>query len=234
MEMDIPKEIHDVDYVVVEDRCTDNTGQIAKSMGATVLTKEFRGKYVSAIAEAVAYGVQNTQGELILKCDSDIVATKNALNIIIQHLGQDTGRVSSEIRTRTGKWWLDLLMLARDLSFLIAPLGEAPRGGFTLFRREIVKQIGGFDESKPTWDTAFDIRLKKAGYQVKKVKEATVIEFRRDLTIGRIIKHQISAGQSRRELGVSFWRTLLHSIFRGRPFVLYGYLKGLKPTMKEK
>lgn len=238
MEMNIPQEVDGVEYVVIDDRCEDNTGRIAESMGAKVLTKRFRGEYVSAIAEAVAYGVENTNGELILKCDADVITPKNALNGILRHLDMSVGRVSSEVRTRTGRWWLDFLMWLRDLNFHIAPLGESPRGAFTLFRREVVNEVGGFDRGKPTWDTAFDIRLRQAGYDIKKANEVTVLELRKDLTARRIIRHQIEAGRARSELGVGFRRTLLHSIFRGRFFVLYGYLhdqfmRTRKPILRE-
>jgi cellulose synthase/poly-beta-1,6-N-acetylglucosamine synthase-like glycosyltransferase len=224
MQMETPKEISEIEYVVVADRCEDKTEKIASSMGVKVLVKSFRGDYISPIAEAMAYGVENTNGELILKCDADIRAQKNALYKLLLHLTEDTGRVSSEVKTRTGKWWLDFLMWLRDINFRIAPLGENPRGAFTLFRRKVVEELKGFDKHNPTWDTAFDIRLKKAGYKVKKVKDITVLEFRRNLTLKRIINRQIEAGKSRKKLGISFIRTLLHAIFRGRIFVLYGYL----------
>lgn len=225
MNMEIPEEIDEIEYVVVADRCGDKTEEIAKSMGVKVLVKDFRGDYVSAIAEAMAYGVENTNGELILKCDADIRAPKDALKKLLPHLSEDVGRVSSEVKTRTGKWWLDLLMWLRDINFRITPLGESPRGAFTLFRRKVVKEVGVFDKNKPTWDTAFDILLKREGYRPLKVEEVTVLEFRKDLTLKRIIKHQIEAGKARRKLGMSFFKTLLHSIFRGRIFVLVGYLK---------
>jgi cellulose synthase/poly-beta-1,6-N-acetylglucosamine synthase-like glycosyltransferase len=224
MDMEIPKEITEVEYVVVADRCRDKTGEIAKQMGAKVLVKNFRGDFTSAIAEVVAYGVENTDGELILKCDADIRATKDALKKLLPHLTEEAGRVSSEVKTRTGKWWLDFLMWLRDVNFRITPLGEPPRGAFTLFRREVVKEVKGFDRHNPTWDTSFDILLEKAGYQVKKVKDSTVLEFRGNLTLKQIIHHQIEAGKSRKRLGISFIRTLFHAVFRGRIFVLYGYL----------
>ena len=235
MEMEIPKEIEEVEYVVVADRCEDRTGEIAKKMGAKVIEKGFRGDYVSAIAETVAYGLENTKGDIILKCDADIRATRDALVKLLPHLAEDVGRVSSEVKTRTGKPLLDLLMWLRDLNYRIVPLGEAPRGAFTLFRRDVVEKIGGFDREKPTWDTAFDLRLKKAGYKVKKAKDVVVLEFRRDLTIKRIIKHQIEAGRARKRLGIGFLRTLLHSVLRGRIFVLYGYLiEAYKTVMRKK
>lgn len=225
MNMEIPEEIDEVEYVVVADRCKDKTEEIAKSMGVKVLVKDFRGEYVSAIAEAVAFGVENTDGELILKCDADIRVTKDALKKLLLHLSEDVGRVSSEVKTRTGKWWLDFLMWLRDINFRITPLGESPRGAFTLFRRKVVKEVGGFDKHNPTWDTSFDILLKRAGYKTKKVKDVIVVEYRRNLTIRRIIKHQINSGVARRMLGIGFLRTLGHSVLRGRPAVIIGWIK---------
>ncbi|MGY0287412.1 MAG: glycosyltransferase [Candidatus Methanodesulfokora washburnensis] len=224
MEMEVPGEIEEVEYVVVADRCSDRTEIIARELGARVIVKSFRGDYVSAIAETVAYGLENTSGDLVLKCDADIRATRDALIKLMPHLTEDVGRVSSEVKTRTGKLWLDFLMWLRDLNYRIVPLGEAPRGAFTLFRRKVVAEIGGFDKEKPTWDTAFDLRLRAAGYKVKKVKDAVVLEFRRNMTARQIIRHQIEAGKARKRLGIGFLRTLLHSVLRGRPFVIYGYL----------
>jgi len=233
MSMEIPEEIDEVEYVVIADRCEDRTEEIAKSMGVKVLVKDFRGEYVSAITEAMAFGIENTNGELILKCDADIRVTKDALKKLLPHLSDDVGRVSSEVKTRTGKWWLDFLMWLRDINFRIAPLGEAPRGAFTLFRRKVVEEVGGFDKHNPTWDTSFDLLLKKAGYKTKKVRDVTVLEYRRNLTIRQIIQHQIRSGRSRKRLRISFVRTMLHAIFRGRIFVLYGYLTERRTRRKD-
>lgn len=128
-------------------------------------------------------------------------------------------RVSSEVKSRSGKWWLDFLFWLRDLNSKITPLGVKPRGAFTIFKRQSVEQIGGFDPNKPTWDTAFDLKLEARGWEVKRVRDVVVTE-RRDFTISRLIWHQIADGKARRKLRLSFLRTLLHSIFRGR-FLLY-------------
>lgn len=42
MKMEIPKEIDEVEYIVVDDRCENKTALIAESMGARVLKKEIR------------------------------------------------------------------------------------------------------------------------------------------------------------------------------------------------
>lgn len=212
-------------YLVVLDRCSDRTKRIAEKMGVSTIEKNFRGSYVSPITEAIAYGIKNTDGELILVCDADIQEIpQDALLRLVPHLKGEVKRVSAEVKTRSGKWWLDFLFLLKDLNGKISPFGVKPRGAFTIFERQTVEQIGGFDPNKPTWDTAFDLKLETRGYKVKRVRDVVVTE-RRDFTTNRLIQHQIADGEARRKLKLSFLRTLLHSIFRGRFFVVYGYIQ---------
>lgn len=89
--MCIPDEINEVEYVVIDDRSEDRTREIAESIGAKVMSKNFRGDYVSAISETVAFGVENTGGGLILKCDADVQnIPKNALKKLYSILSDDT------------------------------------------------------------------------------------------------------------------------------------------------
>lgn len=224
MSIRIPDEMTSECFVVL-DRCSDRTKQIAKRKGASTIEKRFRGRYISPIAEAVAYGIEKTEGDLILVCDADIQEIpQDALLRLLPHLVNDVRRVSSEVKSRSEKWWLNFLFWLKELNTKITPLGAEPRGAFTIFRRQTVEQIGGFDPNKPTWDTAFDLRLKAKGWKVKRVQDVAVVE-KRSFSTSRLIIHQVNDGKARRELGVSFSRTLLHSIFRLRPFVLHGYVQ---------
>ena len=91
MDMCILDEINEVEYVVIDDRSEDRTREIAESTGAKVISKNFRGDYVSAISEAVAFGVENTEGCLILKCDANGQnIPKNALKKLYSILSDDT------------------------------------------------------------------------------------------------------------------------------------------------
>ena len=225
MDMCIPDEINEIEYVVIDDRSEDRTREIAESTGAKVISKNFRGDYVSAISETVAFGVENTEGCLILKCDADVQGIpENALEILHVHLSDDIRRVSSEVitKTRQNNPLLDLIFFLRYLNFKIS-LKREPRGAFTLFERRTVHEVGGFDKTKPTWDTAFDQRIKSRGWGVKLVGEVVVTE-KRNFSLNQLIRHQIGAGRSRRKLGVGFLRTLAHSIFRLRLFVFWGYI----------
>ena len=74
------------------------------------------------------------------------------------------------------------------------------------------------------WDTDLDLRLRQAGYRVRMDRHVVVLH-RRKMTTRGSISYQISAGKYRRKLGVGVVRTVLHALFRLRPFVIYGYLK---------
>lgn len=221
--MNIPPEYKSQLYVIL-DRCTDQTKKIVEDLGVNILEKNFSGDYKSHTANNLIFAFGKLDfGDIILKCDADIQEIPvGILYQLIPHLTGDVKRVSPEIRSRSGKWWLDFLFRLSDLNRKITPLGKEPRGGFCLFSRETVEQVG-FDMNSTSWDTGFDNRIKQNGDFVKKVDTVAVIE-KRDFTVRRIINTQIGSGRTRRKLGISSKRTILHSIFRGRPFVLYGYV----------
>lgn len=213
-----------VEFVVVLDRCTDETKKVAEEHGAQTIEKDIRGDYISPIAEAMAYGIEHTDGDLVLKCDADVQdIPEQAFMKLYSRLREPVKRVSADSKTKSGRLWLDILFWLQCLNQKITPLGAEPRGCFTLFERRTVQEVGGFDKQKMTWDTAFDLKIKKQGWKVERVRDVIVTE-RREFKVRQIINHQIASGRSRRNLGVSFWRTLAHAIFRGRIFVIYGYL----------
>ena len=223
--MNIPDDVV-AELWVVLDRCTDKTKEVAERCGAKVLEKNFVGEHACTSSNNIAYALERIKfGDTILKVDSDIQQVpSNALSVLREFLKDDVKRVSSEIRSRSGKFWLDFLFWLREINYRIAPMGQEPRGGFCLFERQTVMDIGGFSKENPSWDTAFDLKIKEKGWKVKKVTSVCVTE-QRDFTVKHIINHQLKEGEKRKQLGVGFKRTLMHSIFRGRFFVVLGYLK---------
>lgn len=214
----------ELEHVIVADRCTDLTVDICKKQGVTVLEKNFHDQNVWPITETVDYGIKNTSSDLIGKVDADIILEKDWLIKLLPHLDEKTISVSSSIKTRTGKTGMDFLMWLRDINYKIIPLGREPRGGARILNRKLLNEIGGLDYDKPTFDTSLDMRIRGLGYKSKLVVDASATEIRQ-LTIKGIIKHQLSSGEARKKLGISFGRTLMHSIFRVKPFVILGYLR---------
>jgi len=214
----------ELEHVIVADRCTDRTVELSKKQGVTVLEKNFHDQNVWPITETVDYGIKNTSSEIIGKVDADIILEKDWLIKLLPHLDEKTISISSSIKTRTGKMGMDFLMWLRDINYRIIPLSREPRGGARILNRELLNKIGGLDYDKPTFDTALDMRIRKLGYKSKLVVNAGATEIRQ-LTIKGIVKHQLSSGEARKKLGISFGRTLMHSIFRIKPFVILGYLR---------
>ena len=214
-----------VQHIVVLDRCTDRTGQICESHGVKVLVKDWRGSFVSPIVEAMDFALKKVDGDLMMKVDADIQVTEITLAKLLPRLRGNVACVSAEVKSRTGKKHLDALMWLRDLNYRVAPLGRRIHGACTLFRRDVTEEIGGFDPNAPAWDTGYELKLKKHGYETKVAEDVIVLEYRKT-NIRRLIRHQIDSGKARRKMGISFLTTLLHAIFRGRPFVIWGYLFG--------
>ena len=222
----------DVQHVVVLDRCSDHTKEVCENYEVKVLVKDWRGNFVSPIVEAMDFALKNVDGDLIMKVDSDIQVTEITLEKLLPRLRGNVACVSAEVKSRTGKKHLDALMWLRDLNYRIAPLGRRIRGACTLFRRDITEEIGGFDPDAPAWDTGYELKLNKYGYKTEVAEDAIVLEYR-DTNVRRLIRHQIASGKARKKMGVGFLMTLLHAIFRGRPFVILGYLIG-GTTQKER
>jgi len=221
--LEVPRGLS-IEHVVVADRCTDKTVEICKKMGVRVIIKKWRGNAVDPVTEAVNLGIKESNGQLIGKIDADIILPKNWLKEMLKHLDERTVSVSSQVFTRTGKWWLDFLMRVRDINYRIAPLGEEPRGAARLINRRLLDKIGGFDPKWQSWDTCLDQKIRELNYKSKLVKNIVALEYRPSFTIQRIIRKQIEQGKARKRMEISFLRTLAHSIFRFRPFVLIGYL----------
>lgn len=209
-------------HVVVADRSSDRTVEICRNSDVKVIEKNWRGNFQNPTAEAIDYGIKNTESDLIGVVDADILLSRDWLIKLLPHLDNETVSVASDVKTRTGKWWLDILMWLRDLNFKIAPLGKQPRGAARLINRKLLEQIGGLTPNAPSFDTALDLRIREHQYKTKLVEDVIVLE-KRPLTIRRIVKRQLSDGKARRKMHLSFTRTILHSIFRFRPFVLIGY-----------
>jgi cellulose synthase/poly-beta-1,6-N-acetylglucosamine synthase-like glycosyltransferase len=224
-ELAIPDDVV-ADLWVILDRCTDRTKELVEQCGVKFLEKDIAGEHVCTSANNVTYALEKIKfGDIILKVDSDVQGVpSDAFVVLREYLRGDVKRVSSEAKTKSGKFWLDFLFRIRDLNYRFVPMGDEPRGAFCLFERKTVSAIGGFSKDKPSWDTAFDLKIREKGWKVKKINSVCVTE-RREFTVKQLVRHQLREGKYRKQLGIGFMRTLLHSFFRFRLFVLYGYLR---------
>ncbi len=211
--------------IIVLDRCTDRTGALSRSLldseCALVIEKD-SAKWRNSISENLELAREKATGDALVVVDADMVVSPRFLELLLPQL-KEFASVSAIARTDPAPGILNRLVSVWERTYAFTPLGEQPRGGARVISKTCLDSIGGFRDVF-AWDTDLDARFRAAGFQVKLDRNLTVLH-RRKMTLRRSVGYQIKSGTARRELGGSFTRTLLHSIVRLRPFVIYGYLK---------
>lgn len=152
----------ETEVIVVANRCTDGTAEIARQHGAAVLPNEDRS--ISAIRNM---GVRAASGEIIVTIDADSCMTEGSLLEIKQMLESGKfvggGTVSKFDRMSIGIAF-SAMYVAANLILVMAKNKAALTGGmFWLYKRDF-EAIGGFDERYVSVeDLDFAARLNKLG-----------------------------------------------------------------------
>lgn len=145
------------EVVVVANRCTDRTEEIARAAGAAVVIDGHRN-----IAATRNAGVAASTGEVVVTIDADTLMHPGAL--------VEIGRLASDGRFVGGgsRWVLERTSLGLALTRALIQLAAvASRTGGVVYwcTREDFDAIGGFDESKPLGeDLDFASRLRRHGH----------------------------------------------------------------------
>ncbi|MBR1764865.1 MAG: glycosyltransferase [Ruminococcus sp.] len=145
------------EIIVVCNRCTDRTAQLAKMAGARVLFNEDR-----CIAKVRNTGIAAASGEIIATIDCDNRMTKGTLREIAALLG--TGRyIGGGAPIRFERYSLPLWLndLLCRVSFGITGL----YCGIFWAATETFRAVGGFEELKAMEDAATAKKLKRYGRQ---------------------------------------------------------------------
>jgi len=156
-----------VEIVVVANRCTDRTEEIAKSFGAIVVQNDAR-----CIAQVRNAGVRASHGGIIVTVDADSVMSEDALREVKEKL--ETGRyIGGGTPVRFSRMSLGIFCSAMYVAWNLIPVmlrnKAALSGGMFWFRRESFDRIGGFDESLVSLeDMDFAARLNKLGENIGK------------------------------------------------------------------
>ncbi len=210
--------------ILVADRCTDNTVALSKKMlpKESLIIEKRKSLWKNSYAENLEIGRKNAVGEVLAIVDADILVPSLFLGKTSATCAE-WASVSALVRTDPSQGVLNRLVSFWERSYLFTPLGREARGGARSISIRALAKVEGFrDVIAP--DTDLDIRLRKHGGKVKMDTSLVALHLRK-MSLVRSVFYQIKAGEARRQLGVSPLRTLLHSIARLRPFVLYGYLK---------
>lgn len=220
-----------LEFIFILDRCTDNSEKIVmRFFPNAIIIRKNSAKWKNSLAENFQFGLEASKGNIICTQDADATAPAN-LKPLLARLKGDVASVAPTLQTSKDASFLNRLYYWWEKTRKFAPLGEEPRGAFRLVRRECLEQVGGFKDVIAQ-ETQLDIELRKAGFRSIVVKCSINFHLRK-FSFQKAVRSQIKAGKMRKQLNMPFWRVLGHSLFRLRPFVVWGYLSEKRKGKKK-
>ena len=171
-EVEYPRECYTV--IVIADNCTDNTAEIGRACGATVLER-FNTEQIGkgyALEWALQQNLPAYDAVVILDADTKIAP--NLLQTFAEGLqnGHQAMQARYEVLNADESWRTKLMACALALAHIVKPLGrerlklsDGLKGNGMCFSRALVEQVPWSGESI-TEDIEYTLRLCRAGHRV--------------------------------------------------------------------
>jgi len=185
------------EIIVINDGSTDKTKEICEeyvnSDKITLLNKTNGGK-----ASAMNFGIKHAKGEYVSCLDADSFFRPNALIQMIGYFEDSAvGAVTSSMKVYNPRNWIQMIqwveyifaIYLRRLMHFMNCLYVIPGPGST-YRRDVLLELGGFDEHSLTEDMDIAFRIQKAGYRITNSINAEVDTIAPD-TLRGLIKQRI-------------------------------------------
>jgi len=158
------------EIMLVDDGSTDGTREIAARYPIRVLhRKQNKGK-----AASLNEAIRQAKGELVACIDSDTYPPKGLLVDSVPYIAPEMGAMTFYITVSKARTiWQKMQQMEYFFSFGAFPFLGAKfnavlvtPGPLTIFRRDALVKIGGFDENNITEDFEMGLKLHKAHYQI--------------------------------------------------------------------
>lgn len=217
--------------VVILDRCTDRTREIAEGFPVEIIEKREK-KWLFSYAENLELARKFVDTPYFAIVDADVELEPRYFEVLVFEAERDPSIacVSGAVET-AGATLLSKLLRFWERTYKLSP-DRRPRGCALLIRSKVLEEIRGFADV-PAPDTYVQDMALILGYKLKIVEEVKAYHIR-DVTLNKALRTQFNTGISRYIMGKSFLRTLAHSFLRLRPLVAVGYLYAALSTPKRK
>ncbi len=175
LELNYPKK----EIIVVNDGSTDNTRKVCEKYAEKglikLINKENGGK-----ASALNVGLKHATGELVACLDADSYFTKDALLYMVGYFEDEkVAAVTPAMKVISDKTiWQKIQLIEYLFSIylrkLFAILGcqYVTPGPGSVYRKEVLVKLGGFDEGNITEDMEIAFRIRSRGYKIENSKNA--------------------------------------------------------------
>jgi len=194
LRLNYPKNL--IEIIAINDGSTDNTLKIMKKFekyGVKVIDKPNGGK-----ASALNAGLKIAKGDIIVCMDADSIVSKNALKYTVGYFSDPkVGAVASSLKVyRPKTFWQKMQFVEyiyniflRKVLALMDSVFVVP-GPFGLYRKSVLKKLGGWEEGNLTEDMELTMRIQKAGYKVE-TSLNSIVYTKTPETFKRLIKQRI-------------------------------------------
>lgn len=182
IELEYPRK--KMEIIIINDGSTDSTRKIAETLIAE--NKNFNIKVINKKNEgkgaALNKGLETAKGEFFVCLDADSRITKEALQRILPHFTHENIAVvlpMLKVENPRNLWqkmqWIEYIinMFYKRLMSRLDCVHVAP-GPFSVYRKDVLKKIGGFDEKNLTEDLEIVLRLQSRNYRVVQLLDAEV------------------------------------------------------------
>jgi len=173
LSLDYPKKL--LDIIVVNDCSADRTGKVAEKFKKLGLIKLIHNSRNRGKGYSLNKGISLSKGELVVCMDADSTVSKDALKKMVPYFEDKyMGAVTPALKVANNKSSLENIQhieyifnvfFRKMLAFLDA-IHVTP-GAFSVYRKSVLKKIGGFDEDNLTEDMDIALSIHNAGYRIE-------------------------------------------------------------------
>lgn len=183
IDLDYPK--GKIEILVVNDGSKDNTKKVVeklirenKNKNITLINQKNQGK-----GAAMNNALRRAKGEFFVPLDADSIVNKEALQVLLPHFYKKN--IAAVLPVIEVQYKSTLMRQIQHCEYLInfyykrvmsrLNCVHVTPGPFSVYRREVLVGLGGFDEKNLVEDLEIAIRIQKANFEIVQTLETSIL-----------------------------------------------------------